>query len=58
MKEGKNMGLKNKALFGGWISVAGMAYKHDKLIKKKNLPQRFDDWMYRECGIKTETIYN
>ena len=52
MKENENMGVKNKALFGGWISVAKMAYKRDKLI------QRFDDWMYRECGIKKQRIYN
>ena len=35
-----------------------MAYKHDKLIKRKNLSQRFDDWMYRECGMKKRRIYN
>ena len=33
IKEGKNMSLRNKTLFGGWIAVAKMAYKHDKLIK-------------------------
>ena len=58
MKEDENMSLKNKALFGGWISVARMAYKRDKLIKRKNLPQRFDDWMYRECGRKKQRIYD
>ena len=58
MKENENMSLKNKALFGGWISVAKMAYKRDKLIKRKDLSQRFDDWMYRDCGIKKQKIYN
>ena len=24
----------------------------------ENLPGRFEDWMYRECGIKKQTIYN
>ena len=24
----------------------------------KNLPRRFEDWMYRECGITKQTIYN
>ena len=24
----------------------------------ENLPLRFKDWMYRECGMKKETIYN
>ena len=58
MKENENTILKNEALFGGWISVAKMAYERDKLIKKKNLSQRFDDWMYRESGIKKQKIYN
>ena len=30
MKEDENMSLKNKLLFGGWISVAGKAYRHEK----------------------------
>ena len=38
MKEDENMSLKNKFLFGGQISVAAKAYKHDKIIKGKNLP--------------------
>ena len=58
MKKDENRSLKNKSLFGGQISVAGKAYKRDKLIKGKNLPQRLDDWIYRECGIKKQTIYN
>ena len=58
MKENENMSLKNKALFGGWISVAKMAYKRDKLMKRKDLSQPFDDWMYRECGIEKQKIYN
>ena len=24
----------------------------------ENLPGRFEDWMYRECGIKKQTICN
>ena len=51
MKEDKNMSLKNKVLFGGWISIAAEAYRHDKIIKKKDLPHRFEDWVYRECKI-------
>ena len=35
MKEDENMSLKNKTLFGGWISVAKIAYKRDKLTKKE-----------------------
>ena len=54
MKEDENMNLMNKALFGGWISVARMAYKRDKLIKRTSLPQRFDDLMYKEFGIKKQ----
>ena len=33
-KENENMSLKNKAVFGGWISVAKMVYKHGKLKKR------------------------
>ena len=33
LKEDENMSLKNKFLFGGWISVAAKAYRHDKIIK-------------------------
>ena len=57
-KEGENISLKNKALFGEWFSLAGKACRPDKFIKGKDLSQRFDDWIYRECGIKKQTIYN
>ena len=56
MKDGENMSLRNKALFGGWIAVARMAYKRDKVTKGKNLPQRFDCWMDKEFKIKKQTI--
>ena len=52
------MSLKNKDLIGEWLSLAGKAFRRDKFIKGKDLPQRFDDWTYRECGIKKQTIYN
>ena len=56
MKEDKNMSLKNKFLFVGWILVAAKAYRHDKIIKGKNLPHPFKDWIYRECGIKKHNL--
>ena len=52
------MSLRNTALFGGWISVARMVYKRDKLIKRKSLPPRFNDWMYEEFKIKKQKTYN
>ena len=52
------MSLRNKALFGGWILVARMVYKSDKLIRRKSLPRRFDDWMYEEFKIKKQRIYD
>ena len=52
------MSLKNKVLFGGWISIVAKAYRHDKIINKKDLPHRFEDWIYRENKIKKQTIYN
>ena len=58
MKEDENMSLKNKFLFGGWISVAAKAYRDDKIIKGKSLPHRFENWIYRECKIQKQTIYN
>ena len=49
MRGDEDLSLKNRFLSGGWISIAGKAYKHDQIMKVKNLPQRFDDWIYREC---------
>ena len=44
---------------GGWISTAAKVFRRDKNMREKNLPGRFEDWMYREeCGIKKQTIYN
>ena len=58
MKDGENMSLRNKALFGGWISVTRMVYKRDELIEGKNLPQQFDNWMYEEFKINKQRIYD
>ena len=58
IKENENMSLKNKTVFGEWLSVAGKAFRRNKFIKGKNLTQRFDDWIYRECGMGKQTIYN
>ena len=52
MKEDENMSLKTMFLFGGWISIAAKAYKHDKIIKKKNLLHQFEDWVHRQCKTK------
>ena len=52
------MSLKNKTLMGGWISTAAKVFRRDKNMRGENLPGRFKDWMYRECGIKKQTIYN
>ena len=52
------MSLKNKPLLGERLSFAGKAFRCDTFIKGKDLPQRFDDWIYRECGIKKQIIYN
>ena len=47
IKEGENMSLRNKALFGEWLSLAGETFRRDKFMKGKDLLQRFDDWIYR-----------
>ena len=51
------MALKNKVLLGGWISTAAKVFRRDKM-RGKNLSNRFEDWMFRVCGIKKQTIYN
>ena len=32
------MSLKNKNLFGGLLSIATKAFRHDKIMGEKNLP--------------------
>ena len=53
--EVKNMALKNKLLLGrrgeGWLSTAVKVFRHHKM-RGKDLPNRFEDWMRRERGIK------
>ena len=58
IKENENMSLKNKFLWGEWLLLAGKTFRRNKFIKGKNLPHRFNDSIYRECGIKKQTIYN
>ena len=58
IKESTNMSLKNKAFMGGCISTAARVFRHDENMLGENLPSQFEDWMYRECGIKKQTIYN
>ena len=45
------MNLKNKTLLGVWISMAPKVFRCDKSMGKKNLPGRFEDWLYKECKI-------
>ena len=52
------MSLKNKTLMGGWILTAAKVFRRDKNMRGENLSGRFEDWRYRECGIKKQTIYN
>ena len=52
------MSLKDKILMGGWISTAAKVFRRDKNMRGENLPGRFENQMYRECGIKKQTIYN
>ena len=51
IKEVENMNLKNKTLLGVWISMASKVFRCDKSMGKKNLPGRFEDWLYKECKI-------
>ena len=42
---------------GGWVSTAVKIFRSGKNILGENLPGLFEDLMYRECGIKKQTIY-
>ena len=44
-------------MFGAWLSTAAKVFRRDKM-RGKNLPNRFEDWILRECGIKKQTIFN
>ena len=52
------MSLKNKTFMRGWISTAARVFRRDKSMFGENLPGRFEDQIYRECGIKKQTIHN
>ena len=45
--------VNNKVLFGGWLSTAAKVFRRDKM-RGNNLPNRFEDWILRECGIKNK----
>ena len=45
--------VNNKVLFGGWLLTAAKVFRRDKM-RGKNLPNRFEDWILRECGIKNK----
>ena len=49
--------IKNKVLFGGWLSTAAKVFRRNKM-RGKNLPKRFQGWILRECGIKKQTIHD
>ena len=55
VKESENMSLKNNTLFGEWLFNACSRYKY---IKKKDSPERFDEWVHKECAIGKQAIYN
>ena len=52
IKEDENLGLKNKALLGGWLIMASNVYR------QQNLTTKFEDWLYEQCRIKRQTYYN
>ena len=51
------MSLKNKTLLGGWISTIAKVFRHDKSMGEKNFPGQFEDWLYKDCKIKKQSIY-
>ena len=52
------MSLKNKALLDGWILTAAKVFIKQRNIRGENLLDRFEEWMYKNCGMKKQTIYN
>ena len=56
-REVENTALKNKVILGGWVSAVAKVFRRDK-NRGKDLPDRFEDWMESECGMKKQTIYN
>lgn len=58
MGEVKKMSLKNKALLDGWILTAVKVFRKERNIRGENLLDRFEEWMYKNCGMKKQTIYN
>ena len=45
IKEVEHMSLENTVLLDGWISTAAKVFRHDKNVRGRNLPGRFEDWM-------------
>ena len=58
IKKVQTMSLKNKVLLGGQISTAAKIFRRDKNVRGKNLPDRFEDWMHSESGIKEQTTFD
>ena len=58
LKEDDNCSLKNKFIFGGWLSLAYKIYRHDKYIKNKKLPNRFEHWLLHNCYIRKQQAMN
>ena len=55
--EVENTTSKTKVLLRGWLSTPFKVYRRDK-TRGKTLPNRFGDWIQRECGIAKQTIHN
>ena len=58
MKENENFSLKGRTLMGGWLSTAARIFRRDKNTLRKSFPCKFEDWIYKECSMKKQTIYN
>ena len=58
MKENENFSLKGKTLMSGWLLTAAIIFRRDKNTLGKRLPGKFENWIYKECSMKKQTIYN
>ena len=52
------MSLKYNTLLGRWMSMTAKVFRRNKSIGKKNLPGQFEDWLYKECKIKKQTVFS
>ena len=52
VSKAKNQKFDSIEEIGGWLIMAA------KIYRRKNLSYSFEDWLYKNCGIKRHTSYS